>query len=57
MIRIDKQLEANQVRRELEVRFKVIYNAFTPADYLNPVTNKTIFEALSNIRKELDATI
>ncbi len=52
-MRIDKQLEKNQKIRELKKRFIRILQSFTSEDYRNPITNKSIGEALENVGKEL----
>lgn len=55
-MRIDKQLEANQVRRDMKSRFKEIFHRFDEEDYQNPVTKLSIQDALANIKRELDRT-
>ncbi len=57
MLRIDKQLERNQNIRALQKRFNDLFWAFKPEDYENPATNKSIFEALSNIHKGLSEAL
>lgn len=56
-MRIDKQLEANQIRRALESRFKAIFYRFNEEDYQNPVTRLSIQEALTNIKRELEKVL
>lgn len=53
-MRIDKQLERNQNIRDLKNRFKGIALAFEPSDYDNPVTKKSIQDAVWNIKLALD---
>jgi hypothetical protein len=48
-IRVDLQLEKNQKLRDLKKRFYKILEFFTSEDYRNPITNKSIGDALENI--------
>jgi len=42
---------------QLLKRFSEICLAFKPEDYKNPVTYQSIYEAVENIRKELNDTL
>ena len=53
-MRVDLQLEKNQKIRALKKRLIGIIRSFTFEDYKNPITNKSIGEALSNVRLELN---
>lgn len=53
-MRIDKQLEAKQIRRDMCKRFKDLFWSFESKDYENPVTKASILEAIKNIKLELD---
>jgi IS4 transposase len=56
LMRIDKQLEANQIRRAMKERFRKLFWAFNKEDYDNPKTKSSILDALTNIKRELDRT-
>lgn len=53
-MRVDKLLEAKQIRRDMEKRFTDLFWSFDSKDYENIVTKSSIEEALKNIKLELD---
>jgi hypothetical protein len=53
-MRIDERIELRHKMYLLKARFEQIMGSFTNADWQNPVTNKSIFNALSNVQKEYD---
>ena len=55
-MRIDKQLEANQIKRDMLKRFRNLFWSFNSEDYKNPVTKQSIYDAMKNIKLELDKT-
>jgi hypothetical protein len=54
LMRIDKILERNQIRRDMKKRFVAIARMFRAEDYDNPVTKASILDSLGSIKKELD---